>query len=284
VEDLMAAVALKVLHPRAKLIYDAHELETERSGWSDLNKRLASWVESMWIYKADAVFVVSGLIGNWYRDRYQLSNVSLVRNIAERSTNVPASTLKIRHTIQANESDVIYLYQGAFFEGRGMEALVTAFRDLPHSFRLVLLGYGRLEASLKGLSQGAGNIHFLPPAHPDEILSYTMQADVGLCLIEDTCLSYRYCLPNKLFEYIQAGLPVLVSDLPELSAFVVDNGCGWQVACEPEAIKSFALQLDKRKHAEAKQRIPQVAEQNSWKLEQRVVEQVYEALTQEIPS
>jgi len=281
VEDLLPAIVLKLLHPRSKLIYDAHELETERSGWTNLNKRIAAWVESKWINKADVVFVVSGLIGQWYQDHYRLKNVNLVRNIAERTKGQVVATFDIRKRIQAAEGDLVFLYQGAFFEGRGLEALVAAFQDLPQSFHLVLLGYGRLESSLKALAREVSNIHILPPAHPNEILSYTAQADIGLCLIEDTCLSYRYCLPNKLFEYIQAGLPVLVSDLPELSAFVQQNQCGWQVACKSEALKAFVLNLDKGKLAEVKSRIAQVADQNSWSLEKRVVERVYTELNDE---
>lgn len=281
VEDLIPAVLLKMVHPGSKLIYDAHELETERSGWSKLNKQIASWVESAFIRKADAVFVVSGLIGQWYRERYNLENVHLVRNIADRYNGSVDDTYDIRRRINAVEDELIFLYQGAFFEGRGLEVLVSAFLQLPMSYRLVLLGYGRMEAVLKDQAKGADNIHFLPPAHPDEILSYTVQADIGLCLIEDTCLSYRYCLPNKLFEYIQAGLPVLVSDLPELAGFVKRNACGWQVSCSPEPLRAFALGLDKSMLAYVKSRIPEIADQNSWHREKEVVESVYTRLNSE---
>ncbi len=189
VEDLFPAVVLKMFHPTAKLIYDAHELESERNGWSGINKRIAAAVERLFIRHADAVFVVSGMIGKWYRDSYKLNNVKVVRNIPEQSMIDRNSVESIREKIGATATDTVFLYQGAFFEGRGLEALVTAFAEAPEVCKLVFIGYGRLEPRLKALSRGVPNVFLLPATHPEEILAFTEQADVGLCLIEDTSLS-----------------------------------------------------------------------------------------------
>jgi glycosyltransferase involved in cell wall biosynthesis len=279
VEDLIPAVILKAIHPSAKLIYDAHELESERSGWPGYNKKIAAWVEQWFIRRADVVFVVSSLIGSWYQDRYRLDNVKVVRNIPDQSSNGIKSVENIRDRIGAEATDSIFLYQGAFFEGRGLEAIVAAFTQVPATYKLILLGYGRLEPYLRQLAAGATNIFFLPPAHPEEILAFTKQADVGLCLIEDTSLSYRYCLPNKLFEYIQAGIPVLVSNLPELSNFVVSNKCGWVVAIEAREIQDTIVNLNQAVLSSVKQQVGQAAALNTWQLERREVEIVYQRLT-----
>ena len=64
----------------------------------------------------------------------------------------------------------------------------------------------------------------------DELLGHTADADVGVSLLQDTCENHRLALPNKVFEYVAAGVPVVVSDLPEISAFVRRLGVGWTVA------------------------------------------------------
>jgi glycosyltransferase involved in cell wall biosynthesis len=73
----------------------------------------------------------------------------------------------------------------------------------------------------------SGRTHFHPPVALAELLSYTHQADVGVSLLVDSCENHRLALPNKLFEYLAAGLPVVVSDLPEMRRLVTERGVGW---------------------------------------------------------
>jgi glycosyltransferase involved in cell wall biosynthesis len=87
----------------------------------------------------------------------------------------------------------------------------------------VFLGDGPLRASLQVLAASLDiqdRVHFLDPVPPDQLLDYTASATVGVTLLEDTCLNHRLALPNKLFEYLMAGIPVLASDLPELNKVV----------------------------------------------------------------
>src|SRR5690606_12853007 len=69
-------------------------------------------------------------------------------------------------------------------------------------------------------------IYFYPAVSPQVLLGYTASADYGVSLIEDVCLNYRYCLPNKLFEYLMAGIPVLAANLPEMKRFVEEYKVG----------------------------------------------------------
>jgi glycosyltransferase involved in cell wall biosynthesis len=87
------------------------------------------------------------------------------------------------------------------------------------------------------------NIHFHPAIKPSEILSYTCSADVGLSIIENSCLSYYYSLPNKFFEYIAAGVPVIASDFPDMSAIVNEHKVGWTVDVNEEALSNLIAKL-----------------------------------------
>jgi glycosyltransferase involved in cell wall biosynthesis len=114
---------------------------------------------------------------------------------------------------------------------------------------LVMMGPGspayreRLEALAAGVG-AADRIRFLAPVPPTEIRRHAAGADVGVVMHRgDRYLSYRYALPNKLFDYLHAGLPVVVSDLPELAAVVVGDGVG--ATCDPTSPKSIADAIDR---------------------------------------
>ena len=88
------------------------------------------------------------------------------------------------------------------------------------------MGYGTLENLIQKISKEYKNIYFHKAVSPDVLLDYTSSADFGISTIEDSCLSYRYCLPNKMFEYLMAGIPVIVSNLYEMKRLVESNMVG----------------------------------------------------------
>jgi len=86
--------------------------------------------------------------------------------------------------------------------------------------------------------------HFMPAVAPDLVKEYTVDADVGLALIENTCLSYYLCAPNKLYEYVACGVAVVVSDFPEMSRFVDIYDCGWKVKLEVNDFRRLVESID----------------------------------------
>ena len=93
----------------------------------------------------------------------------------------------------------------------------------------VLLGDGPCEAALRQQAEDLGlaaRVRFIPRVPFDQLHAYTCSADVGLCLIKGTGRSFYHSLPNKLFEYMMAGLPVVASDFPEMQRVVAETGCG----------------------------------------------------------
>jgi glycosyltransferase involved in cell wall biosynthesis len=125
--------------------------------------------------------------------------------------------------------------------GRGLEQLVDAAATFDGA-DLVLLGSGPLEAALVRRARDAGSaerVHLLAPVPSDEVVDYAASADVGVSPIVPSCLNYRYSLPNKLFQYMAAGVPVVASDFPQVREVVEGSGSGVVVdTTRPELIAS----------------------------------------------
>jgi glycosyltransferase involved in cell wall biosynthesis len=213
-------------HHGARIIYDTHELETETVGAQGLRYPVLKLVERWYIHRASAISVVSPSIADWYALTYGLPRPFVIRNVPGRARDDAPAPLRRQLGIAPHAP--IFLYQGLLNAGRLVPEFIDAFRQLPDR-HLVLLGFGPLEADVRAAAQAHPNIHFIPAVPADQLLSYTRAADVGLCGVADACLSYRLALPNKLFEYLAAGIPVLAPDLPDIRALMDETGAGWIV-------------------------------------------------------
>ena len=215
---------LKLLHG-SKLIYDAHELETETNGTSGVRKIFAKLIERILISQVDHVFVVSENIADWYERTYAITRPTVIFN-APKSQNIEKSDV-LRKRLGIEKNKKIFIYQGVMNHGRGINKLLDVFQGrADNKAVLVLMGYGALVPELKSRAQASKNIFFQPAVPPREVLKYTSSADVGVALIENTCLSYYFCMPNKLFEYMMAGLPVLTSNMKEMNDFIIKHNAG----------------------------------------------------------
>lgn len=224
------------------LVFDAHELETERQGWGIALKLTAKLLESHVIREADRMLVVSERIRAWYESHHPGVRPILVRNIPTLPTGSQPSELRSRLAIP--DDDLVFLYIGQLGLGRGLYAAIEAFKKVAPNKHLVMMGAGPESEHIKREISGFSNLHLHPAVPSDSVVYTAAGADVGLSLIEDTCLSYRYCLPNKLFECLQAGLPVIVSNLPEQEEFVRNYDCGWSVSPTPKGIRNIVNELN----------------------------------------
>jgi glycosyltransferase involved in cell wall biosynthesis len=171
------------------------------------------------------VITVSDSIANEYARLYKIQKPHLVLNCPayreQKKKNIVRDSFPIR------DDQSIFLYQGSLGMGRGIEILLEAFSNLESDKNvLVFMGYGSLEKQIQERAEQYKTIFFYPAVSPDVLLNYTSSGDYGVSFIEDTCLSYRYCLPNKMFEYLMAGLPVLTSNLYEMKRIVEKEGIG----------------------------------------------------------
>ncbi len=211
-------VVLKLLFS-AKLVYDAHELETETEGLTGFRKKLSKFAEKNLIPYMDMCIVVGEEIRKWYVNEYKCKNIEVVLNCPNYSKIQKNDTIRERLGIPFGKKIVLYL--GGMSEGRGIRFLLNTFDLLRGgNYELVLIGYGELAGLATEHSKVNAHIHYLPAVNPEEVIKYASSADIGVSFIEDNCLSYHYCLPNKLFEYCMADVPVIVSDLPEMRRIV----------------------------------------------------------------
>jgi glycosyltransferase involved in cell wall biosynthesis len=235
-------------------------------------------VERLFIRHAAAVITVSHSIAREYSRIYGISEPHVVLNCPNYVELPKTDTL--RKIFGLSGAQKIFLYQGALATGRGIEIMLDAFSQRKdRDCVLVCMGYGPLEAMIKDCAQGSDNIFFHPAVSPDALLTYTGSADYGISFIEDLCLSYRYCLPNKLFEYLMAGIPVLVSNLVEMREFVETEGVG--VVADDNSVNGFlgaVGRLLERDDAGLRNRAREASRRYCWENQETVLRDVYGSL------
>lgn len=220
---------------QSKLIYDTHELETETANSFGLRKAVLKVIERIGIEFVDEIITVNDSIATWYKQKYKLKEVFVVKNVPITQPDCLMQSNKIRESLGIPKNEVVFIYQGALSNVRGIELLLKVFSRLNINKHLILMGFGELIEKVKKYSHEYSNIHYLPAVGPEDILEYTSSADVGIHLIENTCLNHYYCLPNKIWEYIYAGIPIIVSDLPEMGKVVDLYQCGWKCDSSEDA-------------------------------------------------
>lgn len=203
---------------RLPLLYDAHELETERSGWPAGVRRLAKIFERRLIKSCDHVLVVNESIRDWYENAYPGIEFTVVRNIPENMQRHDDSTL--RESLNIPFDAIVFVYCGNMGYGRGILELIQAFHDMPRDRHLVLIGDGPERDEFKNLGKYLSTVHFVPAVPQKDLVDLLSGADVGVSVLEESALSYHYALPNKIFEYAAAGLALCVSRGPELQRFI----------------------------------------------------------------
>jgi glycosyltransferase involved in cell wall biosynthesis len=221
----ISVIIKKLSRGKVKIVYDAREYETEVNGLRGLKKKIVTWLERKLIFEADQVITVSNSIAEEYARRYNISKPTLVLNCPPYQVVPSSDVFRTRFPITPKQK--IFLYQGGLTSGRGIELLIQTFSKLSRrDVVLVMMGYGPLESKVRSAAKQYENIFYHPAVSPIELLKYTASADVGIAFIENTCLSYYYCLPNKFFEYSMAGLPLLINNLPEMNRLIQKYGCG----------------------------------------------------------
>lgn len=203
------------------LVYDTHEIFTEVPELVGRKFKQNTWkrIERKIFPKLKFVFTVNDSIAEWYGKMYGVKP-KVLRNIPRK--NVFSRTLS-RKEVHLPEDKKIILLQGAGINiHRGAEEAVEAMQYLDNTV-LLIIGGGDVLPLLKEMAEKEhteGKIIFINKLPPDELRAWTRLADIGLTLDKDTNINYRFSLPNKIFDYIHAGIPVLASDLTEVKNIV----------------------------------------------------------------
>lgn len=197
---------------RIPLMYDSHELFTEVPELVDRPKVRDFWkrLEKKYLPRIKYATTVCGSIAAYYRNEYGIE-MKVVRNLPIRALFKPEYSRK-----------QVILYQGALNKGRGLEDLIRAMAFIKDT-ELWIAGTGDIESELKKMVTDQNlsmTVAFLGRMKPVDLAEVTRQATLGVSLEKNMGLNYYYALPNKLFDYIQAGIPVLVSSFPEMKGIV----------------------------------------------------------------
>lgn len=244
--DALAPVAAAAAALRIPFIYDAHELwlgMARRERWLPYWWAFVAWywtVERRFVRRAAAVITVSPPIARHLERAYRFHPVELVPNYPDFDPELDRRDLRSLPAGDAIPTEApVVLYLGALAAHRGIEQLLQAMLELP-SAHLALLGRGPLATALRALAVQLGiasRVHLLEPVPPGEVVAYASSATIGISTITGSSLSYRYSLPNKLFQYMAAGLPVVASDFEQVRDIVAGSGAGLVVdASDPRAI------------------------------------------------
>lgn len=256
---------------RAFLVYDAHELYTEIGTLSPRERAVWHWTERNLIARAAHVITVCESIADELAKRYGIGRPEVLLNCPPRpSVPVTRDGGHLRRRVGLDDStEPIVLYQGGFHPHRGLEELIDA---VPHMERgvLVLMGWGVMEERLSQLVAARGldsRVRLTGPVPQDELLQYTVDADVGVIPYQSVGLNNYYTTPNKLFEYIAAGVPVAGSRFPELIRFV--EGLGVGRTFDPRDPHDIAAAIndvlgDEEAHAAMRERARAAATRLTW--------------------
>ena len=198
--------------------------------------------ERRWARRADVVISVNHAYAELVSRAFDIPLPPVVMNCPEAWTPPAPPPDRIREALGLPRSVAIVLYQGQLISDRGIEQAMDAILEVPGAM-LVLLGYGQWRRYQRRSEEPpyAGRVRLLPAVHPTELVPWTASADVVVMPIQPTSLNHRYTTPQKLFESIAAGVPVVASDLPGMAEVLRDIEVG--ALCDPTSPPSIAAAI-----------------------------------------
>jgi len=261
------------------LVYDSHEYFT---GVPEVqNRPFVKWVwktiERAIFPHLDHVTTVTDSVAAQYEEEYGIKP-AVLRNCSRTSSGIRAYS---HQELGISDDHLILVFQGGGINiDKGGEELIEAV-NITENVSLLVVGSGDVLPDLKQKASElnlSDRVKFIPKVPWEELMRYTRSADAGMSLEKDTNLNYRFSLPNKLFDYISAGIPVITGSLPEIKKVVEENGCGIIISeITPEEISKAITKL-KNDHDllnKLKQNAVRASEALNWENESKKVIKFY---------
>jgi glycosyltransferase involved in cell wall biosynthesis len=226
----------KFLNKKVKIVYDAHEYESQMYGLLKIESYFIYLVERKLIKYASVVFTVSNSIANEYKKLYSIQKPTLIFNtpIFKKVLRISKEENIFRQKFNIHQNQKIFIYQGGFSKSRGIESILVTFDHINthHSGDenskpvIIFMGYGFLLPLINQFAKRCSNIFYHPAVKINMVFNYTQCADFGILNTENTCLNNYYCMPNKIFEYLMAEVPVIASNTKDVKEFVFKHKIG----------------------------------------------------------
>lgn len=285
--DLNTLYAAKLVKnaTQAKVVYDSHELWIHRNRVdrkATLEKQIDKVVEKILIKHVDAIITVCESIGDWLTNRYDnIPQPVILRNMPYKiPTSSGGKNIKERFGIKKDQ--IVMIYTGKLTTGRGINIGLKVLEETNNT-HFLLLGYGKDEfvSDLKKKIKNKNIEHrvtFCDAVPHNEVSSFISGADIALVFIEPICLSYEFALPNKLFESIQANIPVMGSNLPEIKKLIEQYEIGECFNSASDLSQKLKYEVTPEKIDNWRKALAECRDVLCWDIEQNQLLELYETL------
>jgi glycosyltransferase involved in cell wall biosynthesis len=251
----LSALPLAVKYAKAygvKLVFDAHEIYDHLAQSEDELSELNSKLLNKYSGDVDLFITINDSISRYYRSAYPYLPKAVVIKNATKLVEQFTYDGRLHEVAGLPRKTRILIYQGGFAPKRGLIQLLLSAEYLNADWSLVFMGWGKLEEELRRVSDSLKmknsdldlRIRFVPKVKQTELPYWTAGATLGAIPYENTGLNHWYCNPNKLWEYPNAGVPIIASPFPELRKIIEDNQIGWLLP-DPLSPREIAAAINK---------------------------------------
>lgn len=258
------------------LVWDSHEIFTEMPSVTN------RWVQKVWrflenslVKKIKYFMIANDSYADWFVKTYKIKTPTVVRNLPRRISS--------SKNLGENNPKVI-LYQGAINFSRGIDKMIEAMQHIENA-EFHIAGKGPFFEEYQKLSKNLGlekKVKFLGNLHPEKLRKITENVDVGLSIEENKGLSYYYSLPNKISDYIQARVPVVVSPFPEMQKIVEKYHVGEFITShEPKLLAEKVKSVLEKGRNFYQPQLEFAAQELCWENEALKILELYEKVTKE---